>query len=110
MGDKPVVVTINASRPLVLAELEPTADAILLCFGIQNRAKLDIISGMFEPQGLLPFQMPADMETVERQNEDVPQDMTPYRDRNGHRYDFAFGMNWNGIISDHRTARYKKAK
>jgi beta-glucosidase len=110
MGDKPVVVTINASRPLVLAELEPTADAILLCFGIQNRAKLDIISGMFEPQGLLPFQMPADMETVERQNEDVPQDMTPYRDRNGHRYDFAFGMNWNGIISDHRTARYKRTK
>ena len=54
--------------------------------------------------------MPADMETVELQNEDVPQDMTPYRDSNGHRYDFAFGMNWSGTISDHRTARYKKAK
>ena len=108
MGGKPVVVIINASRPLVLAEVEPSADAILLCFGIQNRAKLDIISGMFEPQGLLPFQMPADMETVENQCEDVPHDMRPYRDSNGHLYDFAFGLNWEGIISDWRTERYHK--
>ena len=108
MGGKPVVVIINASRPLVLAEVEPSADAILLCFGIQNRAKLDIISGMFEPQGLLPFQMPADMETVEHQCEDVPHDMRPYRDSNGHLYDFAFGLNWEGIISDWRTERYHK--
>jgi beta-glucosidase len=108
MGGKPVVVIINASRPLVLAEVEPSADAILLCFGIQNRAKLDIISGMFEPQGLLPFQMPADMETVENQCEDVPHDMRPYRDSNSHLYDFAFGLNWEGIISDWRTERYHK--
>ena len=110
MGDKPVIVTMNLSRPAVLAELEKAADAILLCFGIQNKAKLDIISGKFEPQGLLPFQMPASMETVEAQGEDVPHDMIPYRDSDGNVYDFAFGLNWSGTINDWRTERYKRAK
>lgn len=108
MGDKPVVVTLNLNRPAVVAEFEGVADAILLCFGVQNKAKLDIIAGRFEPQGLLPFQMPADMQTVEAQNEDEPHDMTPYRDMDGHVYDFAYGLNWSGIITDHRTARYRK--
>ena len=101
---------MNLSRPAVLAELEKAADAILLCFGIQNKAKLDIISGKFEPQGLLPFQMPASMETVEAQGEDVPHDMIPYRDSDGNVYDFAFGLNWSGTINDWRTERYKRAK
>ena len=108
MGTKPVVVTLNATRPAVVAEFEGVADAILLCFGVQNKAKLDIIAGRFEPQGLLPFQMPADMLTVESQNEDVPHDMVPYRDADGHQYDFAYGLNWQGLITDHRTTRYRK--
>ena len=107
MGDKPVVVTINITRPAVLAELEKSADAILLCFGVQNKSKLDIIAGRFEPQGLLPFQMPADMDAVERQNEDTPRDLSPYHDSEGNTYEFAFGLNWSGVIDDQRTARYK---
>lgn len=107
MGDRPVVVTLNMSRPAVVSEFEHAADAILVCFGIQNRAKLDIISGAFEPQGLLPFTMPASMEAVEAQNEDEPRDVMPYRDTDGNRYDFAFGLNWSGVISDARTERYK---
>ena len=107
MGDKPVIVTLNLTRPAVVKEFEPFADAILLCFGVQNKAKLDIITGHFEPQGLLPYQMPADMETVEAQCEDLPRDMRPYRDSDGNLYDFAFGLNWSGIINDSRTARYK---
>ena len=107
MGDKPVIVTMTLSRPAIVAEFEKAADAILLCFGIQNKAKLDILSGRFEPQGLLPFQMPANMETVEAQCEDVPHDMIPYRDCDGNAYDFAFGLNWSGIINDWRTKRYR---
>ena len=107
MGDKPVIVTLNLTRPAVVKEFEPYADAILLCFGVQNKAKLDIIAGRFEPQGLLPYQLPADMETVELQCEDLPRDMRPYRDSDGNVYDFAFGLNWSGIISDKRTEKYK---
>ena len=107
MGDKPVVVVVNVSRPVVLAELEPYADAILLSFGIQNQAVLDIIDGTVEPSGLLPMQLPADMRTVEEQCEDVPRDMRPYVDADGHAYDFAYGLNWSGVIDDDRVARFK---
>ena len=107
MGDKPVVVVVNVTRPVVLAELEPYADAILLTFGVQNQAVLDIISGKVEPSGLLPMQLPADMRTVEEQAEDVPRDMRPYVDSEGNAYDFAFGLDWNGVIDDDRVRLFK---
>ncbi len=51
------------------------------------------------------MQMPADMLTVEKQFEDVPFDMTPYKDSEGNDYDFAFGLNWYGIIQDARVQK-----
>lgn len=108
MGEKPVVVAVNASKPLVLAEIEPYADAILLSFGVQRQAQLDIVAGKVEPSGLLPMQLPADMHTVETQLEDVPFDMECYRDAAGNVYDFAFGLNWSGVIRDDRVKKYCK--
>jgi beta-glucosidase len=46
------------------------------------------------------------MKTVEEQFEDVPHDMEVYVDSEGNAYDFAYGLNWNGIIQDERTLRY----
>ncbi|MBQ3984212.1 MAG: beta-glucosidase, partial [Bacteroidales bacterium] len=82
-------------------------DAILLSFGIQNQAIMETISGANEPSGLLPMQLPADMRTVEEQFEDVPRDMRCHKDTDGNTYDFAFGLNWSGVISDARTEKYK---
>lgn len=62
---------------------------------------------MFEPSGLLPFQMPANMKTVDEQLEDVPRDMECYIDSEGNAYDFTFGLNWKGIIKDERVSKYK---
>ena len=107
MGDKPVVVILETGRPVVLSEIEPSADAILISFNVQHQALLDIISGKNEPSALLPMQMPADMKTVEEQQEDVPHDMRCYQDADGHVYDFAFGLNWQGPISDARVEKYK---
>ena len=107
MGNKPVVAVINISRPMVMSEIESYCDAILLSFGIQNQAIMETISGANEPSGLLPMQLPADMRTVEEQFEDVPRDMTCHKDTEGNIYDFAFGLNWSGVISDSRTAKYK---
>ena len=107
MGEKPVVVILETGRPVVLMEIEPFADAILISFNVQHQALLDIISGKAEPSALLPMQMPADMETVEHQLEDVPRDMKCYVDADGHVYDFAFGLNWSGIINDARVKKYK---
>ena len=106
MNGKPVAVVVACTRPAVLAELEPYADAILLTFGVQNQAVLDIVSGAAEPSALLPMQMPADMRTVEEQYEDVPHDMRPLVDSEGNAWDYGYGLNWSGIIEDERTWRY----
>ena len=108
MGDKPVVVVVSATRPFVPAEFEPYADAILTAFGVQHQAILDLVSGAAEPSGLLPMQLPEDMRTVEEQCEDTPHDMRCYVDADGNRYDFAFGLGWNGVIDDARTRQYRK--
>jgi beta-glucosidase len=106
MKGKPVIVVINLSKPAIPVEFEKDANAIVADFGVQNQAILDVLTGAFEPSGLLPFQMPANMKTVELQDEDIPHDMIPYTDSEGHTYDFGFGMNWKGVINDARTAKY----
>ena len=83
-------------------------DAILVDFGVQQEALLTLISGNAEPSGLLPVQLPANMETVELHCEDKPFDMVPYTDILGNAYDFAFGLNWNGVIQDERTEKYRR--
>ena len=72
---------VNVSKPMIFSEIEPSA--------------------------LLPFQMPASIATVQSQFEDVPRDMEPYIDSDGNEYDFAFGLNWERIIKDERTDKYK---
>ena len=108
MGEKPVIVVVAMDRPFVPAEIEPYADAILISFGVSNKALLDVISGRYEPSALLPCQLPADMKTVEEQCEDLPYDMNCYTDADGNTYDFAYGLNWKGVINDERVQKYSK--
>ncbi len=89
MNGKPVIVVLNTTKPA-------------------DQAILDILTGAAEPSGLLPLQMPANMQAVEEQHEDTPHDMQPYVDAEGNAYDFAFGLNWGGVIQDDRTATYGK--
>ena len=106
-GDKPVVVVMNAGRGMVWSEVEPMADVILMTFNSDRGGAVSrILAGVVEPSALLPMQQPANMETVETQLEDVPRDMEVYVDAAGNAYDFAFGMNWSGVIDDERVATY----
>jgi beta-glucosidase len=107
MGDKPVIVSVKVSKPMVFSEIEKSASSILIHMGVQDQALMEIITGAAEPSALLPFQMPADMLTVEAQFEDVPRDMQPYIDSESNSYDFAYGLNWNGVIADERVKAYK---
>jgi beta-glucosidase len=106
MNGKPVIVILTTQKPAILSEFEKDVNAILVSFGVQNQAVLDILTGVAEPSGLLPVQMPANMQTVELQDEDIPHDMVCYTDQDGHTYEFGFGMNWKGVIQDARTAKY----
>ncbi|MCI8839070.1 MAG: hypothetical protein K2P49_01620 [Oscillospiraceae bacterium] len=109
---KIVVLMSKASGPSVMvwSEVEPLADAILFYYGSTSwffaESLLDIISGTVEPSGLLPFQMPASMDAVEAQDEDVPRDLECYVDADGNTYDFTFGLNWSGKINDERVQKY----
>jgi beta-glucosidase len=108
MKGKPVIVSINMNTPMVFSEFEKNVNGILVHFGVQDQALLEILTGAAEPSALLPLQMPANMETVEKQAEDVPHDMECYVDDQGNKYDFAFGLNWKGVINDERVIKYKK--
>ncbi|MCF6460406.1 hypothetical protein C3E88_05025 [Clostridium sp. Cult3] len=104
--DKPIIVAIRADNPMVFEEFEKDVDAIVMGFGVTDEAYFDIITGKVEPEGLLPLQMPGNMEAVEKQYEDVPRDMECHVDEVGNKYDFAFGLNWSGVIRDKRTEKY----
>ncbi|NIK78848.1 beta-glucosidase [Paenibacillus castaneae] len=110
MKGKPVIVSLQLSKPTIVAEFESAADAIVVAFGVQDQAILDILVGKSEPSGLLPMQMPANMKTVEEQLEDVPHDMEVHIDTEGNAYDFAYGLSWNGVIVDERTKHYGKSR
>jgi beta-glucosidase len=108
MKNKPVIVIVDGNKPMIFQEFEPQVDAIVFGFGVMNQAVLDLLVGAAEPSGLLPVQMPLNMETVEQQLEDVPHDMKVHVDSEGNAYDFGYGLNWKGVIDDKRTAHYKK--
>ncbi|MBB3113901.1 beta-glucosidase [Paenibacillus phyllosphaerae] len=105
---KPVIVSMLLHNPTVVEEFESEVDAIIADFGVQVQAIMEILTGAAEPSGLLPMQMPANMKTVEEQFEDVAHDMECHVDSEHNRYDFAFGLNWSGVIEDDRTRNYKK--
>ncbi len=96
------------TNPTIVEEFEQFVNAIITDFGAQTQAIMDIISGNINPSGLLPFNMPANMKTVENQCEDVPHDMKCYKDELGNVYEFAYGLDFNGVINDSRVAKYKK--
>ena len=102
----PTVVCVNASGAFCVDEFEDKVDAILVGFGVDKSNYLPLVAGQVEPSALLPLQMPASMEAVEAQQSGAPRDMECYVDANGNTYDFAFGLNWTGVINDTRTERF----
>lgn len=110
MGDKPVIAVVNMMRPCIVREFEDKVDGLFLHFGVEDKVVFDLISGIYEPSGLLCVQIPANMETVEHHCEDVAFDMECHKDTEGHVYDFAFGMNWRGPIDDYRVRKYGRNK
>ena len=103
---KPCIVILDIAKPMCVHEFESEVDAILVSMSGCTEAACRIIAGQDEPSGLLPMQMPKDMLDVEKQLEDVPRDMECYTDADGNTYDFGFGLNYAGPISDDRTEKY----
>ncbi len=109
MGRRPVVVVLRMHNPVVMAEVEPLADAIVIDFGVQQEVVWELLRGRTTPHGLLPLTLPASMEVVECHDEDRPFDYAAYQDGAGHVYRLGFGMDWQGVIDDERVGRYAVA-
>ncbi|MGO4784718.1 glycoside hydrolase family 3 N-terminal domain-containing protein [Cryobacterium sp. W22_MBD10_FK3] len=96
----PVITVIKATTALIPAEFEASSDAIVVGFGTNDEALIEVALGLYEPKGRLPIQFPLNMDTVEAQFEDVAKDMTPFTDSMGNDYDYGFGLNYSGVIAD----------
>ncbi len=71
---KPTIVCIYMDRPAVMPEIAAYSAGLLVDFGVSDEALLKVVFGGFNPTGRLPFELPASMQSVERQQEDVPFD------------------------------------
>ena len=70
----PTVVDIYIDRPAVVPEINQNAKALLVNFGSNDRALLDVVFGKYKPGGHLPIELPSSMEAVRNQKEDMPYD------------------------------------
>jgi len=70
----PIIASVHLERPAVLTALLPHVQALFGDFGVTDSALLDVILGEAEPEGRLPFELPASMAAVEAQKPDLPHD------------------------------------
>jgi beta-glucosidase len=84
----PTIVTVYLDRPSILTSLKDRAAALLANFGVSDAALLDVVTGVAQPEGRLPFELPSSMAEVEAQRSDVPHDTARplYRIGFGRRY------------------------
>jgi len=88
MRQKPTIVCRYLARAAAMPEIAAKAAGLLADFGAYDDAVLDIIFGHFRPAAKLPIELPASMEAVRNQKEEVPYDSgNPL-------YPFGFGLTY----------------
>jgi len=70
----PTIVIIYLDRPAVIPEISAAAKALVADYGASDKAVLNVIFGVVQPDGRLPFELPASMEAVRDQKTDIPYD------------------------------------
>lgn len=71
---KPTIIVLQFDSPYVIPELANESVALLATFGVSDEALFDVLMGKFNPTGKLPFELPASMDAVREQLEDLPYD------------------------------------
>ncbi len=85
----PTIVVIYLDRPAVIPDIGAEARALLGDYGASDEAVLNILFGKAQPEGALPFELPASMEAVRNQKADVPYDSEDPL------YPFGFGLRYS---------------
>ncbi|KAJ0318086.1 hypothetical protein COL5a_010833 [Colletotrichum fioriniae] len=70
----PTVVDVLLDRPAAIPEVFDAASAVMGSYGSGSEAFLDVIFGVSNPEGKLPFDLPRSQQAVEDAMEDVPYD------------------------------------
>ncbi|KGO58976.1 Glycoside hydrolase, superfamily [Penicillium expansum] len=68
------IVDIHLDRPAVIIEISNAANALLVNYGASDEAFLDVIFGVAQPEGRLPFDLPSSEEAVRSSRSDMPYD------------------------------------
>jgi beta-glucosidase len=89
-GSVPTVLDVFMDRPAILTPFVDVAAAILVDYGADDRAVLDVVFGRARAEGRLPTDLPSSMGAVEAARPDVPFDTVDPL--------FRFG---DGIVDDH---------
>lgn len=80
----PTVVDVFLDRPAILAPIVEHAAAVIANWGAGPRALLDVLFGIDEPRGTLPFDVPSSMTAVIASRPDTPFDTLEPTFRFGH--------------------------
>jgi beta-glucosidase len=70
----PTIVDIYLDRPAIIPEIAKNAAALLVNYGSSPDALLDVVFGLAEPEGKLPFDLPSSTAAVEASRSDVQYD------------------------------------
>lgn len=74
LQSKPTITVMNLERPAVIPDIDAATKALIADFDCSDEIILELIFGGFQPNGKLPFELPASVEAVEKQKEDMPYD------------------------------------
>ncbi len=116
-NDGKVIINVNFTLAWMLGNIEPYADALTAGFDTYPQAVLDIVRGLYNPTGKLPFTLPRGDEVLAVNPDGVcisPNDVPgydkdkympdylkdengkayAYRDGHGNYYELDFGLTW----------------
>ncbi|KAH8171836.1 putative beta-glucosidase C [Sarocladium implicatum] len=95
----PSIVDVHIVRPVAFPEIAESAAAVMVSYGSSDDAFLDVVLGVAEPEGQLPFDLLRSDEAAEEQMEDVPFDSKDPLFRFGH------GLRYKGLCEGADGAR-----
>lgn len=73
-AQKPLIVVADLNRPAILHDIDEVSHAVVGTFGVFDSIIFEAVFGAFNPSGKLPFEIPASMDAVRQQAEDLPDD------------------------------------
>jgi len=83
-----LIVVVDLNRPAILQEIKNLAAGLIGTFGVLDEVIFEAIYGNFNPSGKLPFEIPASMEEVKKQKEDLPDDT------DNPSYEYGYGISY----------------